>query len=200
MKRSFIFTILALIVFTIDACTVGLNQGDPAPTIPPLVNPSPVSVEDASTPLPQSTPVITLPTSGSKLTEIAVFFMDENRFLSATEPYEVAVARYTGSVDLPLAVLAAYFAGPTQAEYDQGLRPHTSGFTHVRELSIENGIARVYLGGTCANNGAAYSVAVPLMRNLLQFPEIKTVKIYDENDSTLDPDSAQSSLPYCLEP
>jgi len=38
------------------------------------------------------------------------------------------------------------------------------------------------------------------MKNLEQFPEISAVKIYDENDSTLDPDSANSSLPYCLEP
>jgi hypothetical protein len=126
--------------------------------------------------------------------------MDENRFVAATDPYEVAVTRTTTSDNLPLAVLEAYFAGPTTEEYDQGLRLLSSGFTHVRVLTIENGIARVYLGGVCANNGAAYSVANLIMKNLEQFPEISAVKIYDENDSTLDPDSANSSLPYCLEP
>ena len=75
-----------------------------------------------------------------------------------------------------------------------------SGFAYVRDFEVENGIARVYLGGVCANNGAAYSVANLIMKNLSQFPQITAVKIYDENDSNLDPDSNSSSLPYCLEP
>ena len=70
-----------------------------------------------------------------------------------------------------------------------GLRLVSSGFTHLRDLKVENGIARVYLGGVCANNGAAYSVGNLIMKNLSQFPQITAIKIYDENDSNLDPDS-----------
>jgi len=76
----------------------------------------------------------------------------------------------------------------------------SSGFTSVGELTIENGIARIHLEGKCANNGAAYSVANIIQKNLEQFPEITAIKIYDENGDNLDPDSDKSSLPYCLEP
>jgi hypothetical protein len=127
--------------------------------------------------------------------------MNEARFVAGTEPYEEAVTRTVPSgIDLPRAVLDAYFTGPTPAETANGLRLLASGFTHVRELEIEDGIARVYLGGVCANNGAAYSVGNLIMKNLSQFPQITYVKIYDQNDSNLDPDSLSSSYPYCLEP
>ena len=99
-------------------------------------------------------------------------------------------ARFRQTLDPMRAVLDQFFLGPTQEEYNAGLRLVNSGFTHVRDLKVENGIARVYLGGVCANNGAAYSVANLIMKNLSQFPQITAVKIYDENDSNLDPDSA----------
>ena len=130
-----------------------------------------------------------------------MYFTDENRFLAATEPYEVPVTRTVqAGADLPRAVLDVFFAGPTAVEKTQGLKLITSGFTHIRHLEIENGIARVYLGGACNNNGAAYSVANLISKNLSQFPEIIAIKIFDENDSNLDPGSPYSSLPYCLEP
>lgn len=158
------------------------------------------STPAAPTSSAEPTPEIILPTLPTEQT-ITVYFMDENRFVAATEPYEVAVTRTVpANSDLPRAVLDEYFKGPTPAEYSQGLRPLNSGFTHVREFELENGIARVHLGGVCANNGAAYSVANLIMKNLSQFPGISYVKIYDENDSNLDPDSLNSSLPYCLEP
>jgi hypothetical protein len=98
------------------------------------------------------------------------------------------------------AVLDQFFLGPTADESVQGLILVNSGFTELRNLTLENGIARVYLGGVCNNNGAAYSVASLIGKNLSQFPQITAIKIYDENDSNLDPDSNMSSLPYCLEP
>lgn len=201
MKRSFLLPLLAVIALVLMACSVTFNLGEPTATVPvPQIT---FPTEPAGTPtsaIPLPTAVIIIPTAAPAGQEITVYFMDENRFVAATEPYEVAVTRSTESDNLPLAVLEAYFAGPTQEEYNQGLRLLSSGFTHVRNLSIENGIARVYLGGTCANNGAAYSVAALIMKNLEQFPEITAVKIYDENDENLDPDSPYSSLPYCLEP
>jgi len=200
MKRPLFTILLILTAVVLMACSVSLDLfGDetkPAPTQPPA---SPPLVPTA-TQMPQPTVVIALPSPEVFEHEITVYFLDENRFLAATDPYEVAVMRFTSETNLPLAVLNAYFAGPTQEEYDQGLRMHGSGFTRVREFTIENGIAHVYLGDECANNGAAYSVAALIFRNFEQFPEITAIKIYDENDSTLDPDSTSSSLPYCLEP
>ena len=200
MKRPLFTILLILTAVTLMACSVSFDLfGDkpqPAPTQPPASPP----VIPSPTMVPEPTVVISLPTPEVAEQEITVYFLDENRFIAATEPYEVALTRTTSETNLPLAVLNAYFAGPTAEEFNQGLRMHGSGFTRVRELTIENGIARVYLGDECANNGAAYSVANLIFRNLEQFPEITAVKIYDENNSTLDPDSTSSSLPYCLEP
>lgn len=200
MKPKFTFILLAAIALTLIACSVTFNLGDPTATVPAPQITFPTDVVESPTTAPQPTAVIVLPSAEPAGQEITVYFMDENRFVAAIEPYEVAVTRTTAGADLPLAVLQAYFAGPTQEEFDQGLRLLSSGFTHVRELTIQDGIARVYLGGTCANNGAAYSVANLVMKNLEQFPQISAVKIYDENDENLDPDSPNSSLPYCLEP
>lgn len=200
MKRLFPLTAIAATALVLLACSVSFNLGDPTATLPPPQITFPTDVIESPTTAPQPTVVILLPTAEPIHQEITVFFMDENRFIAATEPYEVAVTRTTSSENLPLAVLEAYFSGPTPQEYDQGLRLLSSGFTNVRDLTIQDGIARVYLGGTCANNGAAYSVANLIFKNLEQFPEISAVKIYDENNDNLDPDSPNSSLPYCLEP
>jgi len=200
MKRFFRLAVIATTALVLLACSVSFNLGDPTATIPPPQITFPTDVIEFPTTTPQPTAVILLPTAEPAGQEITVYFMDENRFVAATEPYEVAVTRTTASENLPLAVLEAYFTGPTPQEYDQGLRLLSSGFTHVRDLTIENNIARVYLGGTCSNNGAAYSVANLIIKNLEQFPGISAVKIYDENNDNLDPDSPNSSLPYCLEP
>ena len=80
-------------------------------------------------------------------------------------------------------------SAPPRKKLPLGLILVNSGFTQLRDLKLENGIARVYLGGVCTNNGAAYSVANLIMKNLSQFPQITAIKIYDENDSNLDPDS-----------
>ncbi len=193
MKRILPVVVLLASALVIMSCSITLNLFDETPTVT-----APIVRRTAPTLVP--TAEIILPTLAAQQ-PITIYFMDENRFIAATEPYEVPVTRTvpTGS-DLPRAVLDEYFKGPSAYEYSQGLRPLNSGFTHVRNLEIENGIARVYLGGICANNGAAYSVANLIMKNLSQFPEITFVKIYDENDANLDPDSLSSSLPYCLEP
>ncbi|MDP3450800.1 MAG: GerMN domain-containing protein [Anaerolineaceae bacterium] len=132
---------------------------------------------------------------------ITVYFTDEAKFNVGTEPYEVAVNRpLPAGVDPVRAVLEAFFAGPTAEESAQGLVLVSSGFTGVGELTIEDGIARIHMEGKCANNGAAYSVANLIHKNLEQFEQISAIKIYDENGDNLDPDSDMSSMPYCLEP
>jgi hypothetical protein len=182
MKRTAVLATLITLVFTSLACSISLDlTPTPAPALP--------------------SPTVSIATPEPVTQTITVYFTNEARFAVGTEPYEDAVTRQVpADLDPTRAVLDQFFFGPTPEEYNNGLRLVNSGFNHVRILTIENGIARVYLGGICANNGAAYSVGSLIGKNLSQFPQITAVKIYDENDSTLDPDSPNSSLPYCLEP
>lgn len=200
MKRFLSSTLIVGVVMLLTACSLSFDLFDQKPRPTLNMPPSATAPSSATVVSPISTVVIVLPPPRSSAQQITVYFLDINRFINAIDPYEIAVTRTTTDTNLPLAVLNAYFAGPTQQEYDQGLRMHGSGFTHVRELRITDGVAHVFLGGVCANNGAAYSVAALISKNLHQFVEVNTIKIYDENDSTLDPDSVNSSLPYCLEP
>lgn len=196
--RSLLLVCLAAWI-ALSGCTITVNLGN-APTAtsrPPQV----ATIFQAPTPVPpQPTIEILLPTE-PPMQSVTVYFLNEDRFAVGIEPYEDAFTRQVpAGSDLPRAVLDLFFLGPTQAEVSGGIRAWTSGFTHVRDLTIQDGIARVYLGGVCANNGAAYSVAALIMKNLSQFPQITAVKIYDENDETEMPDSPDSSIPYCLEP
>jgi hypothetical protein len=175
MKKFARVCVFSIVLLSLLACSISVNLTETPPPVPTIA------------PTPEQF--------------ITVYFMDEARFLAATDPYEVGVSRLLpAGIDPIRAVLDAYFAGPTPQEFAQGLRLVTSGFTGVREFTLENGIARIHLAGKCANNGAAYSVASVINKNLSQFPQVTAFKIYDENDSNLDPDSNQSSVPYCLEP
>jgi hypothetical protein len=142
-----------------------------------------------------------IPSSTPEPVPITVYFTDTNRYAVGTPPFEVGVARMApAGISLPEAVLQAFFEGPTAAEQAQGLEAITSGFTGFEALRIEDGIARVYLQGECASLGATYSVAQPIMTNLLQFAEIAYVKIYDENGETEQAAGEVNSIPFCLEP
>lgn len=176
MKRKPVLVFITLLILMLMACSITVD-----------LTPTPV-------------PPTAIPTV-APLQTITLYFTNEARFAIGTEPYEDPVTREVPAAAEPMrAVLDNFFLGPKPQEYTSGLRLVSSGFTHVRDFTVENGIARVYLGGVCANNGAAYSVGNLIMKNLSQFPQITAVKIYDENNSNLDPDSATSSLPYCLEP
>lgn len=173
MKRKTILALICGFMVITTACSISVNLTPT--TLPPTQTVAP-------------TPIM--------LQAITVYFTNEARFAVGTEPYEDAVTRQVPADSDPTrAILDQFFLGPSPEEFNAGLRLVRSGFTHVRDLKVENGIARVYLGGVCANNGAAYSVGSLIMKNLSQFSQITAVKIYDENDSTLDPDSANSSLP-----
>lgn len=132
---------------------------------------------------------------------VIVYFTDGARYAAGTPPFEVAVTRMVPAMaNPPDAVLAEFFTGPTPDEQALGLEAITSGFTGYSALQIQDGIARLYLTGPCASNGATYTIAQPLMSNLLQFPAIQHVKIYDANGSTEQPDGPVNSIPACLEP
>ena len=174
MKRL-VFSILALTLATL-ACSISVKTPTPPVIEPPVTE-------------PPSTVTIT------------VFFTDMARYQVGTEPYEAAVMRTVPVTDLlPEAVLTQLFLGPTDAEKTSGLEVVLSGATGFSDLTIENGVARVYLTGTCNSNGATYTISNLINANLAQFPEIQWVKVYDENGETETPDGQSGSIPFCLEP
>jgi len=135
------------------------------------------------------------------LVPATVYFTDTHRFAVGTPPFEVPVTRLVpATADPPAAVLTEFFKGPTAEERRRGLDAITSGFTGFSRLEIRDGIARVYLTGPCSSGGAAYTVAQPILKNLLQFKEIRYVKIYDAAGTTEEPEGPTNSIPFCLEP
>jgi len=132
---------------------------------------------------------------------LPVYFTDMARYQVGTEPYETQVTRSVPApASLPEATLTQLFLGPTEAEKAQGLAVVLSGTTGFSKLTIENGIARVYLTGTCTSQGSTYTIANLIFANLKQFPEIEWIKIYDQNGETETPEGQSSSIPFCLEP
>lgn len=210
MRRLILIASISLLAASLAACDVTVNIGSPVE--PTQAQELPAGISKATTgPGEQPETTVDWPTEppGGVIT---VYFTDQNNFASGVEPYEAAVTRKVNPpsrdypVDYlneyyPMQVLREFFKGPTPEEAARGLKLVSSGFTYVRDLVISNdGVAHVRLGGVCANNGAAYSVGNLIFKNLEQFPEVKTIKIYDENDSTLTPEGTKSSYPYCLEP
>ncbi len=146
-------------------------------------------------PTPTATP------AAPGLVQVTVYFTDRSLIGTGTPPFEVAVSRSVpATANLPEAVLAEYFRGPTPEERARGLEAITSGFTGFNSLEVQDSVAHVRLAGPCAGNGASYTIAAPLLRNLRQFPEIVAVKIYDAEGVTEQPDGETTSIPPCLEP
>lgn len=153
------------------------------------------------------TPDETTPTSdissppALEMVEVTVYFLDETRFATGTEPYEVGVLRSIHpDAFLPRLALQAYFDGPTQKETAQGLQAVLSNCTGFSEFSIRDGIAMVKLEGPCTSGGSTYTIAQPIMKTLLQFPEIQYVKIFDSAGTTEEPFGPVNSIPFVLEP
>ncbi|MBI3287765.1 MAG: GerMN domain-containing protein [Chloroflexi bacterium] len=133
--------------------------------------------------------------------EVRVYFLDENRYAVGEQPFEVAVTRRV-SAHGPLheSILAELFKGPTDEERARGLELITSGSTGFSRITIDDGIARVYLTGECNSGGATYTVANLILANLLPLDNIDYVKIYDQAGETEVPDGPSNSIPFCLEP
>ncbi|HEX7621774.1 MAG TPA: GerMN domain-containing protein [Anaerolineales bacterium] len=145
-------------------------------------------------------PLPTTPVPPASVT-LTVYFTDMARYQIGTEPYEVAVMRTVPApASLPEAVLTQLFLGPTESEKAQGLAVVLSGTTGFSKLTIENGIAHVYLVGTCASQGSTYTITNLIFANFKQFTEIQWIKIYDQNGETETPNGQSSSIPFCLEP
>jgi hypothetical protein len=134
-------------------------------------------------------------------TSLTVYFTNRDRYAVGTEPYEDPVTRVvpvTGS--RPEMVLTQLFLGPTPEENGRGLDVVLSGTTGFNKLTVQDGVAHVYLTGKCNSGGGTYTISNLIFANLAQFPEIRWIKIYDENGETETPEGQTSSIPFCLEP
>jgi murein DD-endopeptidase MepM/ murein hydrolase activator NlpD len=139
------------------------------------------------------------PTATPLYTEVKVYFVDQARYNAGTPPYEADGKRWASSSATYAAVLTEYFKGPGLVEKnDYGWIAIYSGYTGYSKLEVANGIARVYLIGTCDHSGTAYTIADVLRVNLKQFSAIQFVKIY-ENGVTQNPDGQSDSIPACLQ-
>lgn len=194
----------SLLLAGLAACT-----STAVPTAAPAPTPTPAAVQSPTRPpsptlAPTAAPTVKpspAATATPATVKVTVYFTDRKSYNTGTPPFEVGVERTVpAGANLPEAVLAEFFKGPTAAEQAKGLEKVASGFTGFRAVKVQGGIARVYLSGPCQSHGATYTIAQPIIKNLLQFPEIKYVKIYDADGTTEEPDGATNSIPVCLEP
>lgn len=182
-------TVVGLAILVLLASTACRPQA--VPTSTPTATPT-ATLTPTPTPTPTATP---------NLAEVRVYFTDMDRYAEGTPPFEASVTRVVdASSNLPEAVMRAFFAGPTEQERDEGLALITNGFDGYSSLTIEDGVARLRLTGECQSAGGTYTVAQPIMKNLLQFPEVEYVKIYDSAGNTQLPEGRSNSIPLCLEP
>jgi len=63
---------------------------------------------------------------------------------------------------------------------------------------LNDGVAHVYLKGACAPDGRDFNIADLITLNLKQFPQVKFVKIYDQNGQTQTLNGRNDSKPLCL--
>ncbi len=171
----------------------------PTPTFPPTPTPSPTPTR---TPTATPTPTQTrLPSPTPLYVKINIFWVSQYRYDNNLPPFERAGVRYVRSSSVYTSLLDEYFKGPGFSErYSYGWIGLYNGFTGYSKFEFNNGIANIYLQGTCDRGNATYTIANLLIYNFKQFPEVKFVKIYDENGTTQDPTGLSDSIPACLQP
>ena len=159
---------------------------------------------------PTRTPTITrtptptrtrIPTATPQYTLIDVYFVNRFRYENNLPPFVVTGDRWARSNMLPQTALDEYFKGPGSTErFSFGWIALYNGFTGYSNLEIRDGVAHVYLTGTCTPDERDFNIADLITLNLKQFPEIQFVKIYDENGTTQNPEGMSDSVPACLRP
>ncbi len=131
---------------------------------------------------------------------IDVYFVSRVRYEANTPPFVMTGDRWARTNALPQTALDEYFKGPGATErFSFGWIALYNGFTGYSILEIRDGAAHLLLEGTCAPDGRDFNIADLLILNLKQFPEIRFVKIYDENGTTQNPDGLNDSIPACLQ-
>jgi len=177
----------------------------PTPTRTPTRTRTPTSTPTPSrtrTLTPTRTPTKTrLPSPTPQYVKIDLYLVSKFRYENNLSAFERTGVRWVRSNNVYRALLDEYFEGPGATErYEYGWINLTNGFTGYSRFEFINGVAHIYLTGTCDRAGATYTIANLLTRNLKQFPEIQFVKIYDENGSTQSPIGFVDSIPACLQP
>jgi hypothetical protein len=177
----------------------------PTPTITPSRTRTPTPTRTLTrTPTVTRTPTPTrtrIPTATPAYKLIKVYFVNKFRYENNLPPFEVNGVRWARSNMLPQSALNEYFKGPGSTErFTYGWIALYNGFTGYSKLEIRDGVAHVFLTGTCTPEGRDFTIANLIMLNLKQFPEIQFVKVYDENGTTQDPNGLSDSIPVCLQP
>jgi len=130
-----------------------------------------------------------------------VYFVSNYRYTNNLPPFERTGVRWVHTNNVIPAMLDEYFKGPGATEkYSYGWIALYNGFTGYSKFELINGVAHLYLKGTCDRASATYTIANLLTLNLKQIPDVKFVKIYDENGTTQNPGGLSDSIPACLQP
>lgn len=130
-----------------------------------------------------------------------IYFVSKFRYENDLPPFEREGVRWLPSNNVYEGLLDEYFTGPGATErFTYGWIALYNGFTGYSRFELINGVAHIYLEGTCDRAGATYTIANLLTYNFKQFPEVRFVKIYDENGSTQSPTGFVDSIPACLQP
>jgi murein DD-endopeptidase MepM/ murein hydrolase activator NlpD len=183
----------------------------PTRTRTPTFTPTPSRTRTPTpTRTPTRTPTITrtptatrtrIPTATPQYTLIDLYMVNKFRYENNLPPFVVTGDRWARSNMLPQTALNEYFKGPGSTErFSFGWIALYNGFTGYSRLELRDGVAHVFLTGTCTPDGRDFNIADLIMLNLKQFPEIRFVKIYDENRGTQNPDGLSDSIPACLQP
>jgi hypothetical protein len=186
-------------------CLSDYKTATPTPTrtLTPTRTPSPTRTP-TNTRTPSRTPTATStrrPTSTPQWKQVNIYFVSKYRYDNNLPPFDFTGIRWARTNNLVGTVLDEYFKGPGATErYSYGWIALYNGFTGYDRVEMRDGVAHVYLKGTCDRAGATYTIADLLILNLKQFPEIQFVKIYDENGATQTPDGLSDSIPMCLQP
>jgi hypothetical protein len=133
-------------------------------------------------------------------TTVDVYFLNEDRYAAAIDPYTEAVTRTVPAGTPARGALEALFAGPTPGEQAQGLGVVLSEATGFADLHIANKIATIRLTGGCNSGGATFTIAGLITPTLTQFATVDWVKILSPNGHTANPTGPGHSIPSCLEP
>jgi hypothetical protein len=170
---------------------------------PPTPSSTPTrTLTPTRTPTRTPTPTHTRrPTATPLYVKVNIYFVDKMRYTANLPQFEVAGVRWARTSNPFTAVLDEYFKGPGATERTYyGWIALYNGFTGYSRFELRDGVAHVYLEGTCNSGGATYTIANLLIKNLKQFPQVQFVKIYDENGLTENPNGTSDSIPGCLQP
>jgi hypothetical protein len=130
-----------------------------------------------------------------------VYFVNKIRYEANAEPFVFTGDRWVRTDAVLKNTLNEYFKGPGAVERTNfGWIALYNGFTGYSRFELIDNTVHVYLKGTCTSDGRDFTIANLLILNLKQFPEVRFVKIYDENGSTQNPLGAADSVPACLQP